>query len=99
MLVKIIDYDHQGRGIAKVDNKVIFIPKVKLGEEVSIKLVKDKKRYSIGKRCDPLKVKYCPYYQTCGGCQIGHLTYDEQLEFKKNAVKNIFGSCIKVVGI
>ena len=90
MLVKIIDYDHQGRGIAKVDNKVIFIPKVKLGEEVSIKLVKDKKRYSIGKRCDTLKVKYCPYYQTCGGCQIGHLNYDEQLEFKKNAVKNIF---------
>ena len=90
MLVKIIDYDHQGRGIAKVDNKVIFIPKVKLGEEVSIKLVKDKKNYSIGKRCDPIKVKYCPYYQTCGGCQIGHLNSDEQLEFKKNTVKNIF---------
>lgn len=90
MLVKIIDYDHQGRGIAKRDNKIIFIPKVKLGEEVSIKLVKEKKNYSIGKRYDLLKVKYCPYYQTCGGCQIGHLTYDEQLEFKKNTVKNIF---------
>ena len=90
MLVKIIDYDHQGRGIAKIDNKVIFIPKVRLGEEVSIDIVKDKKRYSIGKRCDTLKVSYCPYYQTCGGCQIGHLTYDEQLEFKKNTVKNIF---------
>ena len=90
MKVKIIDYDHQGRGIAKIDNKVIFIPKVKLGEEISIDIVKDKKNYSIGKRCDYLKVKYCPYYQTCGGCQIGHLTYDEQLEFKKNTVKNIF---------
>ena len=90
MNVKIINYDHQGRGIAKIDNKVIFIPKVKLGEEVSIDIVKDKKNYSIGKRCDHLKVKYCPYYQTCGGCQIGHLNYDEQLEFKKNAVKNIF---------
>lgn len=90
MEVKIIDYDHQGRGIAKTDNKVIFIPKVKVGEEVSIDIVKNKKRYSIGKRCNPIKVKYCPYYQTCGGCQIGHLTYDEQLEFKKNTVKNIF---------
>lgn len=90
MEVKIIDYDHQGRGIAKIDNKVIFIPKVKVGEEVSIDIVKNKKRYSIGKRCNPIKVKYCPYYQTCGGCQIGHLTYDEQLEFKKNTVKNIF---------
>ena len=37
-----------------------------------------------------LKVKYCPYYNECGGCQIGHLTYDEQLEYKKNTVKNIF---------
>ena len=90
MLVKIIDYDHLGRGIAKVENKVIFISKVKMGEEVSIDIVKDKKRYSIGKRCDTLKVKYCPYYQTCGGCQIGHLNYDEQLEFKRNTVKNIF---------
>ena len=90
MLVKIIDYDHQGRGIAKIDNKIIFIPKVKLGEEVSIKIVKDKKNYSIGKRCDSFKVSYCPYYQNCGGCQIGHLTYLEQLEFKKNTVKNIF---------
>lgn len=90
MEVKIIDYDHQGRGIAKIDNKVIFIPNVKIGEDVSIDIVKDKKRYSIGKRCNPIKVKYCPYYQTCGGCQIGHLNYDEQLEFKKNTVKNIF---------
>ena len=90
MKVKIIDYDHQGRGIAKIDNKIIFIPKVKLGEEISIDIVKDKKNYSIGKRCNPIKVKYCPYYNDCGGCQIGHLTYDEQLEFKKNTVKNIF---------
>ena len=90
MLVKIIDYDHQGRGISKVNNKIIFIPKVQLGEEVSIDIVKDKKKYSIGKRCNPLKVKYCPYYQACGGCQIGHLTYEEQLEYKKNNIKNIF---------
>ena len=90
MKVKIIDYAHQGRGIAKIDNKIIFIPKVKLGEEISIDIVKDKKNYSIGKRCNPIKVKYCPYYNDCGGCQIGHLTYDEQLEFKKNTVKNIF---------
>ena len=95
MKVKIIDYDHLGRGIAKVNNKVIFIPKVKMGEEVDINIVKDKKNYSIGKRCNSLKVKYCPYYQNCGGCNIGHLTYEEQLEFKKNTVKNIFSKYTK----
>ncbi len=90
MKVKIIDYDHQGRGIAKINNKIVFIPKVKLNEEVSIDIVNSKKNYSLGKRCNPLKVKYCPYYNECGGCQIGHLTYNEQLEFKKNTIKNIF---------
>ena len=90
MEVKIIAYDHQGRGIAKIDNKVIFIPKVKLGEEVSIDIVKNKKNYALGKRCNALKVSYCPYYNNCGGCQIGHLTYEKQLEYKKNMVKNIF---------
>ena len=32
----------------------------------------------------------CPYYEKCGGCQISNLSYLEQLEFKKNKVKNIF---------
>lgn len=90
MKVKIIDYDHLGRGIAKVDNKVIFIPKVKINEEVDIDIVENKKNYSLGKRKDNIKANYCPYYNVCGGCNIGHLTYNEQLELKKNIVKNIF---------
>lgn len=90
MKVKIIDYDHLGRGIAKVDNKVIFIPKVKINEEFDIDIVENKKNYSLGKRKDNIKANYCPYYNVCGGCNIGHLTYNEQLELKKNIVKNIF---------
>ena len=95
MKVKIIDYDHLGRGIAKVNNKIIFIPKVKVNEEVDIDIVNNKKKYSTGKRKDKIKVNYCPYYNECGSCQIGHLNYHEQLELKKNMVKNIFSRYTK----
>ena len=95
MQVKIIDYDHKGRGIARINKKVIFVPKVKVGEELEIEIVKDKKNYGIGKRVEPIKVKYCPYYDKCGGCNIGHLSYMEQLEFKKQMVKNIFSKYTK----
>ena len=95
MQVKITSYDHKGRGIAKTNKKVIFVPKVKVGEELEIEIVKDKKNYALGKRVEPIKVKYCPYYDKCGGCNIGHLSYMEQLEFKKQMVKNIFSKYTK----
>ena len=30
----------------------------------------------------------CPYYRQCGGCQIQALSYEKQLEFKENKVRN-----------
>ena len=95
MHVKITSYDHKGRGIARVNKNVIFVAKVKVGEELAIEIVKDKKNYCLGKRVEPIKVKYCPYYDKCGGCNIGHLSYMEQLEFKKQMVKNIFSKYTK----
>ena len=32
----------------------------------------------------------CPYYEKCGGCNISHMKYPSQLEFKVNKVKDIF---------
>lgn len=90
MEVKIIDYDHLGRGIAKINNKVIFVGKVKKDNTYDIKVTTEKKNYLEGEIINPSKVTYCPYYNLCGSCQIGHLSYDEQLEFKVNLVKNIF---------
>ena len=94
--MEIIDMDHKGNGIGKIDNKVIFVPKSINGDECDISVVKSYKNYDVAKidkitkksahRVDSL----CPYYDTCGGCNISNLTYDKQLEFKENKVKNIF---------
>ena len=46
--VETFSIDHSGRGIAKDDGKVIFIPKFLDNEVVDINIVENKKNYSIG---------------------------------------------------
>ena len=96
MKVKIIDLDHKGNGIARIDNKIVFIPKCIPGDIVDIDVVRSHKKYDEGRvnnlleesedRIDSL----CPYYDRCGGCNISTLNYSKQLEYKKNKIVNIF---------
>ena len=88
-------YDHQGRGIARINNKVIFIPNTIKGEVAKIKIIQDKKKYAIGDvislvKESPIRVKsQCPYFEKCGGCDFLHLPYSEQLCYKYDKVSNI----------
>lgn len=87
----ITSYDHFGRGITYIDGKITFVKGARIGDEVEIDIVKDKKKYSIGKVKEPKNYSsvFCPYYYACGGCQIEQMTYQEQLEFKKKKALNI----------
>ena len=96
MEVVIEKMNHQAMGIAKINGKVVFVPKVIIGDIVDIDIVKEHKNYSIGrvnkiikksaKRVDVL----CPYYDICGGCSISAYTYQDELEYKVNNVIDIF---------
>ena len=96
MKLEIIDMDHKGNGIGRIDNKVIFIPKSVVGDICDIDIYKEYKKYDIGrinkiiKKSDKRIDSICPYYEMCGGCNISNLSYLEQLKFKVNKVKNIF---------
>lgn len=89
--VKIIDYDHLGRGIAKENGKVIFVPKAKKEKLVEIEFIKSKKNYDLARVVNPVieDSVFCPYYYECGGCHLQHLTIKEQLEFKQKKVQDI----------
>lgn len=95
LVVRIEKLDHFGRGIAKVNNIPIFVENSLIGEEVEILITKEKKNYMEGVVIDyikksPLRVKSnCPYYDKCGGCDLLHLSYIEQLKYKENKVKEI----------
>ena len=102
MEIKIIDMDHSGNGIGKIDNKVIFIPKTITNDLCDIEIKKEYKNYNIGrlnkiiKKSNDRVDNICPYYNNCGGCNISNLNYQKQLEFKLNKVKNIFKKYLNI---
>ena len=95
LIVEIEKLDHFGRGIAKVNNVPIFVENALIDEEVETFITKEKKNYMEGivskyLKKSPLRMESkCPYYDKCGGCDLLHLSYDEQLKFKENKVKEI----------
>ncbi len=91
--VTVLRLDDKGRGITKLDNKVTFIPNLLTNEKANIKIIKNKKKYAEGEVINIIKeskdrvIPKCPY-QNCG-CQLKHLDYQKQLEYKQNKVKDI----------
>lgn len=92
--VDIIDIGSNGEGIAKINNFTLFIQGALLNEKVSIKILKINKNFGFAKLIEILeKSPYrrnppCEYYGNCGGCNIMHLDYDEQLKIKSNQIEN-----------
>ncbi len=84
----------EGKAIARVDNKVIFVSGVAPGDVVDIRITRRKKSFLEGTaikfheyskdRVEP----FCEYFGTCGGCKWQHLPYDLQLKFKNQQVKD-----------
>ena len=90
-LLHIVDIDHEGRGVAKKEEKTFFIHNALIDEKVEYKILKKKKNIFFGiathienpspARADPS----CPHYNVCGGCSMQHFKHSSQIEFKNNA--------------
>jgi 23S rRNA (uracil1939-C5)-methyltransferase len=91
--IKVEDYAAEGKSLARVDGKVVFIEKVVPGDIVDVKLFKNKKDWAEGypvhfheyskQRVEP----FCPHFGVCGGCQWQMLPYEKQLEYKQKQVE------------
>ena len=94
LTVTIEDMGHDGEGIGKVDGYTVFVKDAVIGDTVQAKIMKAKKNYGYARlmeiitpspdRVEPL----CPYARQCGGCQIQALSYEKQLEYKENKIRN-----------
>ena len=93
--VKIDNLDHYGRGIGKYYGKTVFIDNTLPEEIVNIKVNNNKKNYCEAEVINYLKTSekritpLCPYFEICGGCNIMHMPYEEQLNYKRNKVIEI----------
>ncbi|MBF0714158.1 23S rRNA (uracil(1939)-C(5))-methyltransferase RlmD [Gemella sp. GH3] len=88
----VTDYTHDGLGVVKINNFPLFVEDVVVGEEVEIKVTKLKKNLGYAKlikiiKKSPNRVEIT---EKTSGANLLHLSYEEQLKFKTNKVKNIF---------
>ncbi|WP_307396082.1 23S rRNA (uracil(1939)-C(5))-methyltransferase RlmD [Bacillus horti] len=92
--VYIDDLSHEGLGVGKVDGYTLFIKDALPGEKVKAKVTKTKKRFGFARLLEiiehsPHRVEPpCPIYAQCGGCQLQHLGYEEQLRQKEQQVRS-----------
>jgi len=92
--VLVDDYAAEGRSLAKVDGKVVFIESTVPGDVVDVKLFKNKKDWAEGypvqfHEYSKERVKpFCSHFGVCGGCQWQMLPYQKQLEYKQRQVED-----------
>lgn len=88
------DIGTEGEGIGKIDGFTLFVKDAVVGDVIEAKIMKAKKNYAYARlerviTPSPFRVEpKCAYHRQCGGCQIQALSYDKQLEFKHNKVRN-----------
>ena len=89
----VADYAAEGKSLARVDGKVIFIENVVPGDVVDVRLLKNKKDWAEGvpvltHTFSPDRVEpFCQHFGVCGGCQWQMLPYSKQLEYKHRQVE------------
>ena len=93
-ITDIESYGCNGEGIAHIDGFPVFIENALKGEKVKILAVKVLKNFGYGKLLEVLEPSdarrdvICPVFKRCGGCQLLHMEYQEQLLLKTQIVED-----------
>ncbi|MED1471062.1 23S rRNA (uracil(1939)-C(5))-methyltransferase RlmD [Bacillus salipaludis] len=89
------DLTHDGAGVAKVDGYPLFIPNGLPGEKAKVKVIKVNKGYGFGRLIElyeksPYRVEIdSSEAHKYGGCQLEHISYEGQLKYKENLVRQV----------
>ncbi len=94
--VTIHDIAFGGEGVGRIEEFVIFVPFVIVGETVEAEITEVKKNFARAKllrvvTAAPERVTpECKYYGACGGCQYQHIDYAAQLRIKHKQISDLF---------
>jgi 23S rRNA (uracil1939-C5)-methyltransferase len=92
--VVITALDQEGRGVARVEGKTVFIEGALIGERVGIEIVRRKRNYDLARiselhTASPARVTPpCPYFGICGGCSLQHLDPIAQVAVKQRVLED-----------
>lgn len=91
-IINIESYSSEGDGIGRIDGVAVFVKGALVGETCKISIMK------VGKSCawgrlvkvitpSPERIEPdCPHFESCGGCRLRHMTYEEELRCKRQRV-------------
>ncbi|TYR79207.1 23S rRNA (uracil(1939)-C(5))-methyltransferase RlmD [Priestia megaterium] len=85
-----------GEGVGYFKRQVVFVPGALPNEEVVVEATNVQRNFAEGKikrirKKSPQRVQArCPIYEQCGGCQLQHLSYEGQLDAKRDIVLQAF---------
>ena len=94
--LNIHDLAFGGEGVGRMDDFVVFVPFVIVGETVEVEITEVKKNFARAKLLRvitpaPERVTpECRYFTQCGGCQYQHIEYAAQLRFKYKQIADLF---------
>lgn len=82
--------DHEGRGVARLEEKVVFIDGALAGEEVLFRYTRRRGRFDEGEVVEVLRpspdrvTPRCPHFGLCGGCSMQHVAPEAQVRHKQD---------------
>ena len=94
-IINIDNMGYEGEGVGKIDGFTVFVAGAIVGEKVKIKIVKVSKNFAFGKLLEIIEKSkgriepVCIIYKNCGGCNLQHIDYNSQLDFKTNRVVQV----------
>ena len=87
---------NEGRGIGHINGWTVMVPFVIPGERVRVRIFKNHKNYSEADLVEIITPSQqrvtpkCPLFGKCGGCQYQHMTYKEQLKWKRQQIVDCY---------
>ena len=87
-------YSSEGSGVARIHGRAVFVPRTIAGERWRIVITKVTASAVYGRALEPVKLSperrepECGNYLRCGGCSLWHMSYAEELRFKKQRVND-----------
>lgn len=88
----IVSLGHSGEGVGKYEGFTVFVPHALPGEIVDVKITEVKKNYAkatlktVKVASNSRSIPKCSIYYQCGGCQLQHVDYEQQLILKRQTV-------------
>ena len=99
-IITIESMGSEGEGIGRVDGYPLFVKDGVDGDKVKVKVIKTKKTYGYARLVEVLEpspfrtMPRCGIARQCGGCQLQQVSYEKQLAYKEDKVKN----CLTRIG-